>query len=67
MVEDREQLFLDEGDWVIPGGEGSSEVGGVSVGYRCDGLEWRGNKGWSLWLMWGGSCDSIDIVGSWWV
>ena len=31
MVETTEQLFLDERNWVAPGGEGSSEVGRVSV------------------------------------
>ena len=47
---------LDERDWVAPGGEGSSEVGGVSVEIirvvtDCNVLEWRGCKGWSVWLM----------------
>ena len=62
---------MDKSDWVSPGGEGSSEVGGLSMEVirvvRCDALEWRGSKEWSIWLMWGGSSDSGDIVGSWWV
>ena len=31
LVEATELLFLDVRDWVAPGGEGSSEVGDVSV------------------------------------
>ena len=48
------------------GGEGFSEVGGVSVGFFrmvTDALLlWQGTRGWSVELIWGGSCGNGDNI-----